>query len=264
MTINEWFNNDGSYEDGILLYRALPNHNKNQLRIFLLKENFHNKTKLRYELQKNLQPTLKKSAKTTPIVVPVAPALLETESKYYRKVFIKDLPIALHSHYIQQKNDYNLACSLKLQLNKISITHDKAGTVVFDDEGHYVLKELTPFDKQKALKFSLEIMQLFKSINKTWEIIDFYLDHGRILETKTTNFAAFSETKIILIRNSRSSSKTRANAKLDTFLTQRKTTALKSFAIKLDIKIAKKQEHILQLKDDIITLDRLIHNNRNK
>jgi hypothetical protein len=264
MTINNWFHKNGSYEDGILLYRALPNHNKNQLRIFLLKENFQNKIKLRYELQKNLQPTLNVSAKSTPIVVAAAPAPLETESKYYRRVFLKDLPIALHKDYIQQKNDYNLACSLKLQLNKISITYNKAGEAVFDDEENYVLKELTPFDKQKALKFSLEIMQLFKSINKTWEVIDFYLDHGRILETKTTNFSAFSETKLLLTRNSRASSLTRANSKLDTFLTQRKTTALKSFAIKLDIKIAKKQEHILQLKDDIVALDRLIHNNRNR
>ena len=264
MTINDWFTNNGSYNDGIMLFRALPSHNKNQLRLFLLKENAQNKIKLRYELQKHLQPTLKNTIKTIQVVAAVAPAPLKTESKYYRRVYLKDLPTALHTHYIQQKNDYNLACSLKLQLNKISILYDKRGNAVFDDEENYVLKELTPFDKQKALKFSLEIMQLFKSINKTWEIIDFYLEHGRILETTTNNFSSFSETKLLLTRNSRASSLTRANKKLDDFLTQRKTTSLKSFAIKLDIKIARKQEHVIQLKDDIITLEKLIHNNRSK
>ncbi|WP_064967984.1 hypothetical protein [Tenacibaculum ovolyticum] len=237
MDIKKWIENKGNYKDGILLYSQLSKHNKLLLKKFKQKETKSNFVKLRYELQKNIAATIEVKAEKR-LELPIAPVFI-SEEKVYRKVLLKELPFELHESYRDQKDNYYKATSLHLQLTA-----------------------LKPHEHDKALGFCIEIEELFDSIEKTWELLDYYKEHGRILETKNEDFSLMSETDLLLTRMSRRSSLTRAKERLQLLNSKYKKSNLIADKQKYERKIGDKKAHIIKLKLDIDRLNNLIITNQ--
>lgn len=260
MTINEWFSSGCNYKDGVALYGALPNHNKNYFRNFSKKESVVNVMKLKYELQKHLQPTTQatKPTKQATVQKTVSVTIPEPqksqESKYYRKVLLKQLPVKLHPLYIKQKNDYVTYCSLKLQLNELSNIRDSFGNLVLDANGVPKVKPQTEFDIQKANAICLQIESLFDSIDKAWEIIDHYLDTKEVITIKSNDFSSLSPGKLRDKINSVRGSRTRQKKRLAMLEEKYNNAIALKFKTKYERNIAKCKEKLMQLDQDYLQL----------
>lgn len=279
MTIKEWFTNGCNYTEGIALYKALPNTNKNYLKVFKRRETPQNKMKLKYELQKFIKKEVagpvKNSLKSEilkPKKVNLQVDILEkpsifltsenpkTESKYFRKVLLNQLPIELHPLYIQQKTDFNTYCSLKIQLNALSYIKDSFGNIVKDAEGKPKVKPQTPLDIEKARVYCMQIENLFDAIDKTWQIIDHYLDTKEVIVIQDKNFTTLSSgklrDKLISVRGSITRQKTRQQ-----LLTKKLENAVaKKYKIKYKRDLTKCTAKLMQLEQDKIKLIQLRDN----
>lgn len=264
MTVNEWFSSGCNYKKGVAIYTALPNANRNFVRVFNKKESMQNLMKLKYELQKHLQPTavttkIAKSTSTSKRVIDIKingnpKPTPKPQSKYHRQVLISQLPVQLHQLYIQQKTDYNTYCSLKMQLLELTNIRDAFGNLVLDAEGNPKVKEQTTADIEKALQFCLQIENLFDKIDKAWEIIDHYLDTKEVLKIETKDFTKLSpgklRDKIVSVRGSRTRQKQRL-----AMLQEKEANAIaKKFKIKYARDVAKSKAKLAQLEQDLIQL----------
>lgn len=263
MTINEWFSSGCDYKQGLALYEALPNHNKNLLKVFTRKETLPNKMKLKYELQKNLKATIQKASIVSgPIISTGFTNPINTESKYYKKVLINQLPIELHPLYIQQKTDYNTYCSLKIQLNELTTIRDSFGNLVVDANGNAKVKEQTPADIEKANRICLQIEDLFDAIDKAWEIIDHYLETKEVIKIQDNSFENLSpgklRDKLISVRGSI----TRQNKRKENLTKALQNAIAKKFKIKYERDLAKCTAKLMQLEQDKLKLIQLRNNEK--
>ena len=237
MKIAEWLENKGSYESGVHLYMAHPKANKNLLSVFLRKETIANYVKLKYELKK-LPDTLVINSTKIEVSTELPTTKKETPTKQrdaFQGLHIKDLPIALHPMYIQQKADFQTACSLKLQLNAV-----------------------LPKQEKKALELCIKIETLFDNIATAWEVFDYYKNHKVVIDLSVPTFKDLSPTQLIQRRNSKRSSITKAEKRLELYR-KNKTVLSTQHALKLiDRRIAKTEQIVLKHKTELTQLNKLI------
>jgi hypothetical protein len=271
MTVNEWFNNGCDYKEGVALYEALENHNKNFLKIFKKRNSPQNRMKLKYELQKKLTPTniaavqnsliSEKYKRNIQININVTPKPV-AENKYFRKLLISQLPIELHPFYIQQKTDYNTYCSLKMQLNELTNVRDTFGNLVLDEEGKPKFKAQTPLDIEKARVICLKIETLFDAIDKTWQIIDHFLETKEVMIIQQKSFEDLSpgkiRDKIVSVRGSR----TRQNQRLKLLKNKLNNAIAKKYKIKYSRDLTKCKAKLMQLDQDLIQLIQIRDNEK--
>lgn len=239
MTVNNWFTNGCNYQEGVIIYAGLKNSKANLLRLFKLKESNYNKQKLKYELSKFKEVAIAKTVITevsnTPgntAIPPKAPK--PSQEPTYKPLLIRDLPIELHPTFIQQKKDYATVCSLKMQLNNVG-------------------------PEENALGLCLQIESLFDAIEAAWKILDHYTDTKTILKVATNNFTELTPPQLLLRRNSKRSSLTKAN-KLITKYKNTDTTKLNvSQKTKLAVNLERQQLKVIQLEKDINALNELIN-----
>lgn len=252
MTVNEWIATGCNYKVGLALYAELPNYNKNLLKVWTRKQTTQSEMKLRYELQKHLQPTFKAPTSAT----------INEPKKQYRKVLINQLPVELHGVYLQQKNDFGLACSLKIQLNAMGHFYDNQGNLIIGANGLPKLKPQTPETQERARKICLKIETLFDSIDKTWGIIDYYFEHKVTPQINSNNFSKLSpgklRDKIISVRSSR----TRQNQRLKMLQQKLDNAIAKKFIEKYKRNIEKCENSLMQLNQDLIKLIELRDNEK--
>ena len=235
MNIKEWFTNGCNYNDGVAIYATLPNAKPNLLQLFKRKNTNAFLEKLKYELSKH-----KDDASTfTPLQVvketPVKSAItLHTPPPKYKAVLIADFPTALHPVYIQQKNDFNTACSLKIQLNNLPAE-----------------------DEENALALCLEIDKLFNAVELAWKQLDHYTDTKTVLEVQKNDFANLTPAQLLQRRNNKRSVLTKAKNQLLKYQKELPTTI--ATKTKLSIKKEKQCSKIAQLELDILELDKLIN-----
>lgn len=233
MTVKEWLQSDCDYSVGLEIYAKLPTCNRYFLKALQGKNTKQNLVKLKYELKKHLKSKLVVSSES---LKENYQKKYKPNEKYYKKVFINQLPVDLHPLYIQQKSDFSLACSLKIQLNNLQV-HER---------------------EYKALGFILKIDNLFTRIEKAWEIIDYYLAHKVVPKIVKTNFSDFSEMELLKKRISVRSSITRQKKRLETLTEKLKGSIVKKNITKYEIGIAKCEEKLLQLNQDLVQLNILI------
>jgi hypothetical protein len=263
MTVNEWFSSGCNYNDGVLLYKQQEKANKNFIKIFERKESMQNLMKLKYELQKYLAPTTAVSSTEKQTIakgtfdIHIDSSPKKEESKYFRRILINQLPVELHGLYIQQKNDYMIYCSIKTQLNALTNVTDSFGKIVIGTDGLPKLKRQTKLHIAKATKFCLQIETLFDAIDKTWQIIDHYLETKEIVIIKETSYEDLSEgklrDKLISIRSSITRQKKRKQ-----LLTQKFSNAIANkFKIKYSRDLTKCKAKLMQLEQNKIKLIQL-------
>jgi hypothetical protein len=271
MTVNDWFENGCNYKDGVALYSCLPNHNKNLATVFFRKETPQNRMKLKYELQKNRTPTIgiaenfeltKTPKKNIQINIDAAPKSKPTENKFFRKLLINQLPIELHPFYIRQKFDYTTYCSLKMQLNEINAVKDQFGNVILDRDAKPKIKPQTDLDIEKARVICLKIETLFDSIDKTWQIIDHYLETKEVVILQEKTFENINGVDVYKKLNSVRGSITRQTTRHKILTKNLEAAIAKKFVIKYERDLAKCTAKLMQLNQDKIKLINLRDNEK--
>lgn len=235
MNIKEWFTNGCNYEDGVAIYASLKTAKPNLIQLFKRKKSNAFLEKLKYELSKHKYDV----SSFTPLQIEkpktVKPAItLHKEPPAYKSVLIADFPVALHPVYIQQKNDFATACSLKIQLNNLPA----------DDE-------------ENALKLCLEIDRLFNAIELAWKKLDHYTEHKTILEVQTNDFSGLTPAQQIQRRNTKRSNLTKAKKRLEVL--RSRASLNKSQQTKKEVAIEKQLSKINQIEEDILQLTNLIN-----
>lgn len=201
MNIDDWFKNDGSYDEGVMLYGKLAQCNRNLLRQLLKKENICNREKLRYELGKfikheiSVKPITQKKddgeLKNAALQVYDSTVNKTSEQDTKGMLLINQLPVELHPLYIKQKGEFALACSLKMQLNA-----------------------LHPAEETRALEICLQIEELFDHIEKTWKIFHHYMDHGVVLTLEEKSYDTYSAAELLRAEGSKMSTISKLNSRI--------------------------------------------------
>jgi hypothetical protein len=198
MNIKNWFESGCDYETGLILYAKIPSHNRNLLRLFLKKSGGNYHEKLKYELGKHrelsnqddgyqdkLQTDTDLSSSNTQKDPSMPDHEVESEpsARYHRMLLINELPVELHPLYIQQKNDFATACSLKIHLNA-----------------------LAPEEETKAQYLCVKIESLFDSIEKAWKVFDHYRDHRVVIDLSPKGYDSYTPAQLLKAEVSKQSS----------------------------------------------------------
>lgn len=189
MDIQNWFDNKGTYQDGLKLYSELPSKSNLLLRS-LSKETAANFLKLKYELKKALntgsKAIIQKEEKT------VSEPKKEAENKSLLQVIVEQsanefleketmamYPIELHSTYRERISDFYRVCELKFKLNAIH-----------------------PDDEAEAYELMLEMEDLWERIDRAWFVLNHWKDTGRIMPVKATeDFSKLSAIQLVKRRD---------------------------------------------------------------
>lgn len=245
MKIQEWFDNSGTYAQGIAIYKSLPGCSRLLLKSFE-KETPTNFLKLKYELKKailsgadteslkkeNPRTEPKKALEVEPLFDKIVSASAEVS---FEKETMAMYPPELHSVYRQRVNDFYHVCELKFQLNAVA-----------------------PEDERTALDLIVQIENLWTKIDKAWTILNHWKEHNRLMPTKVSE--DFSKLNGIQLHNKRSN--------LESSISKRKLT-IKKVETQLESepenkvliqKRLRKLEELQQLETDLETIRNLLRN----
>jgi hypothetical protein len=239
MGIQSWFNSQGSYADGVMLYSKLPACNTNLLRSFA-RENTSNFLKLKYELKKALlagsstivpktkkEPTEpKKAIRPEPLLNEI---IKQSAAVSFEKETMAMYPMELHSTYRQRVSDFYLACELKFQLNCTA-----------DDDENY------------ALKIIIQLDDLWTRIDRAWMILGHWKDHNRIMPTEShEDFSQVSGNKLVMLRDNLQSSISKREKTIESMQERVKSSPEDRTILNL---LNRKLEQIEQKKIDLETI----------
>ena len=165
MTIQNWFDENGSYEQGVFLYSQLPKTNKNLLSFFQRKKTRRSASKLHYELQKHKSfeiPVLVSSLiePLPPVLVPeISHEVLKEKALVVsnKKISPAHLPSELRTVFYQKNKDYYALYELHLQLT-----------------------DLPDAAEDEALSLIIAIMALRKKVDAAWRDLDFFMEHKKL------------------------------------------------------------------------------------
>lgn len=197
-----------------------------------------NEAKLRFELRK-LTPKVaflktnivKKETNVSKSEINVA----NTKTTLNNVGFISEYPVELHPLYIERKQKFIAACSLKIRLNTILDSNVK-----------------------EAYKLQQLIEKCFDVIDKANYILNHYREYKRILPLETkADFSKLKKTELVQRRNtirSNISNRTKTIEKLREQVSQ----ANSKNKLRLQSKLTQKLEQLEELKLQIDELDKLI------
>lgn len=239
MKVNEWFANGKNYQEGILLYSSLSSAKPNLLRLFFKKQSKSNEEKLAYELSKYKTATASELVTTeetnTDISVDDAFVPVKHQSKtqfFYR---LNELHHSLHKKAMHQRNLFQKAISLKLQLN-----------------------DLHEAEEVKALKMCVEIENIFDEIDAIQKQLKHYVDHKVVLEEVISDFSNLSPAKLLQRRNTKRATLSRQKKRVEKLTSDLGQNLSKAQKTKSEVALEKAEAKVLLLEDDIIQLNKLI------
>lgn len=159
--IDSWFDNKGSYAEGLRLLLKHCGRNKTIYNRLKVKESQRNFAALKYELNK-----YRKKSHSTPIPATVTPSVTSLVkevakkqlTKYNIPVHYAMLPEELRTMFVKQKEAFYNRLELKSKLNRLEAE-----------------------EEQKALSIIIEITRLTKFIDAVWEEIDYFLANKTLL-----------------------------------------------------------------------------------
>lgn len=190
MNIQDWFDNSGSYADGVKLYSLLPNCSNLMLKSFRI-ENFSNSLQLKYELKRALLsgfnvslPEITEITEITEIQdkkevdkqkISHEELARESEKTQFPKETMAMYPMELHSVYRERISNFYKACELKMKLNS-----------------------LDPSQEKEALDLIIQIENLWDLIDRAWMVLDHWKDTARIMPfSESVDFSKFSPVRLI-------------------------------------------------------------------
>lgn len=246
MKINTWFNSGCDYKSGILLYSSVSGHSTNLLRLFNRKQTASNLEKLKYELGKHKGQTVSIPIKKTfppgsitaiPLAVPIVNLKQEnkTSNGFYS---LNQLHPDLHTLAIAQRNNFQTAISLHLQLTQLHTSEEGV-----------------------ALTLCIEIENLFDAIEATQKVLDHYRSHKIVLNTTPRDYKSLTAPQLIQTRNNKRVSVSKYEKKIAVLKTQLQQVLSKSNQTKTEVALEKSESKLLQHKLELQQLNELINSN---
>ncbi|WP_281980472.1 hypothetical protein [Tenacibaculum mesophilum] len=242
MKVNEWFNNGQNYKEGILLYSSLQGAKPNLVRLFFKKQSLANEQKLAYELSKYKEEIAIEhevvQEPTTPVNVPktkvVIPDAYQSKTQFFYR--LNELPTSLHEKARLQRDLFQKAISLKLQLN-----------------------ELHELEETKALKLCIEIENTFDEIDAIQKILKHYVDHKVVLDIEEQNFSNLTPAQLLLRVKSKREGRSKQRARVKKLTKELGQNLSKSQRTKKEVALEKAEAKVLVFDQDIIELNKLIN-----
>lgn len=245
MDIQEWFDKNGTYQEGLMLYASLP-FKSNLFLKSIQRENVSNLLKLKYELKKALNNKsaviIKQSEKITTAQEKtriIEPILQKIKSEVATVPLDKEnmamYPMELHETYRNRISDFYEACELKFKLNML---HPDAEEEAFD------------------LIFKLEV--LWEKIDRAWFVLNHWKDYNRIMPMKETeDFTKLNGIQLVKRRDQLQTSISKRNKTLDKLFQE--VEASPEDRTKLNL-YNRKKEQLQQLLIDLETIRNLLKN----
>ncbi|MFV9552076.1 hypothetical protein [Algibacter sp. PT7-4] len=247
MEIEKWFENGCNYHEGVTIYASLKEHSANLLRLFLRKQNTANIEKLKYELGKLRNPT---NTKITPPVIkenkqklkiPPLSTSLELDpklAKSHTNSFYKlnQLHPDLHQLAIKQRNDFQTAISLHSQLTRLHAS----------EEG-------------LALKFCIQIEDLFDAIETTQKVLKHYVTHKVALNITSRSYKDYTGGQLADARRNKRTSVTKFKNKVSLLKSKLEQNLSKSEATKVKVALEKSENKLLHHEMELQQLNDLIN-----
>lgn len=245
MNIQDWFDNSGSYADGVKLYSLLPNCSNLMLKSFRI-ENFSNSLQLKYELKRallsGLNPELTEITEITEkseIKEVSQPKIShedlskESEKTEFPKETMAMYPMELHSVYRERISNFYKACELKMKLNS-----------------------LLPSQEKEAIDLILQIEKLWELIDRAWMVLEHWKDTARIMPfSESVDFSKYSAVQLVnekSLMEVRISKRQKTLDKIYADLEANPEDRLKANQYN------KKKEELEQLKIDLETIKKLL------
>lgn len=245
MNIQDWFDNSGSYADGVKLYALLPNCSNLMLKSFRV-ENFSNSLQLKYELKRALNsgfnPKLSEITEISekPEIKEVPQQKIshedlakQSERTEFPKETMAMYPMELHSVYRERISNFYKACELKMKLNS-----------------------LQPSQEKEALGLILQIEKLWDLIDRAWMVLEHWKDTARIMPfSESVDFSKYSAVQLVnekSLMEVRISKRQKTLDKIYADLEANPEDRLKANQYN------KKKEELEQLKIDLETIKKLL------
>jgi hypothetical protein len=255
MKIQSWFDNHGTFKEGVEIYSQLPNPSIHLLRLFKI-ENTSNFIRLKYELKLAINKGLDKPSFERIPEIPKNPEIPEAQKTKSESVidtsFLKQLteesskasfaketmamyPEELHSTYRERISNFYEACELKFKLNTVPEA-----------------------DHEAALKIILQLEKLWDRIDKAWVILHHWRDHNRIMPTEVSQ--DFSKLSALQLANEKGLVETRISKRKKTLLQMEQKLEADPGNRVLANSFNKKKEELEQLILDLETIKTLLKN----
>ena len=242
MTATEWLNGKQDWDSGLKIYENSRWHNSRLLRIFKKKRDFF---ALKYELQKIAKkerifqravPETKPGKQQKP-AKPKTDIAKEQTERHYPKVFLKDLPKALHPAFIKQKQTFYAVSSLKMELNDLP-----------DDE------------VAKAEAIIRKIFDAWAVIDLIWQRIDYWLINKQLMNVNKNDFSDKSPVELVKIRQLMYQRLSKRKKTIEKIIAQIEQESDEKKLKKLHYKLKSKQEALHQLEMDIYDIGKILNN----
>lgn len=157
------------------------------------------------------------------------------EKKTTFKDFITDYPVVLHTTYLQRKQKFLAACSLKVRLNA-----------------------LAPTEEDKAFSLQRQILSCFAIVDAANEKLEYWQKHKKILEDDASeDFSMLSQAQLVQRRNTlRSNASNRSKTILK--MEKQLTAAPANKKLRLQDKLFKKRNELRAIENQIKQLGAMI------
>ncbi|WP_028890869.1 hypothetical protein [Tenacibaculum sp. 47A_GOM-205m] len=242
MKVNEWFTNVQDYQQGIILYSTLPGAKPNLVRLFFKKQSKANEEKLAYELSKYkeegaIEDKVDKES-VIPEIVPesnnVVTVTHQSKTQFFYR--LNELHTSLHGKAREQRDLFQKAISLKLQLN-----------------------ELHELEEAKALSLCIEIENTFDKIDSIQKILKHYVDHKVVLDITEQNYSDLTPAQLLLRIKSKREARSKQKARVKKLMVELGQNLSKSQRTKKEVALEKAEAKILVLDQNVNELNNLIN-----
>jgi hypothetical protein len=241
-TLQQWFNNDCPYQEGVVLYENHPKCNRNLLTHFKKKHTALLHEKLKYELRKFLDKphlsvkTIKTALKPTVVTsvnveeLTSVISLTKKQSLYFYQLPEQLRPVLLEANQLFKEN-----CYLKSLLN-----------------------DLPASAENKALELQLQIARNFKQNALCWKKIDYYQEHKVLAETAVSEFESLTPAALLRKQQLLYASISKLNTRLKTNRILLKDAFMVADKNKLERMIAKQENNLIKQNEQLLTITNLI------
>lgn len=169
-----------------LSFSSIQNRAKLVYLINELKKNVENSSEVVKEKEQEPIPAAKSSPPTNYTPQSNGHKLLGIISQY---------PVALHSTYQKGFDAWLKSCSLKIQLNELSIKQSKEAVNWFPSQKIIAMEQI--------YELQVLIFNCFQIFNKSKKILDYYNTEKRIMPTETSSdFSTLTPLQLLQKRNS--------------------------------------------------------------
>lgn len=251
--IQHWFDNGASFEEGIILYKQLPDQKSNILRSLARGKNSYNKSLLIKELRafktapvKPQAKAVNKSTATTKPAQPVTDAVIDKEHKQQQykiasekrqanRIKYAELPPELKMRYREVRELFYQLCDL-----------------------HFLLTDVPKESTKEALSIQLRMDELDEQRSVIWAELEHWDKHKTMLPKEADDFSNMDAKELIKNKQNLNSQITKMQQRIDEKYEQLAETDDTTLAIKIETSINRSEKKLHKHKLNLAKIKELL------